>query len=116
MRGNGAAHPASRNGGQRRHVEESEYFKLRRAKLAPYVPRLRQILLGLHEQLAHNAEENATNMGPQEPDKWTRKTIAGEGAPELWVYYSLTPSRCCLEFLFMKGYEPSSGAQDETAL
>lgn len=115
MRGSGAALSPSRNGGRQRSVEESDYFKQRCALYAPQVPRLREVLHGVREQLAHNAEEYGTLI-EGEPGRWVVSTFAGHGAPVLWVYYSLTSTECCLEFLVVPGIDPPAPDPDTTIL
>lgn len=114
MRGGGATLRPSRNGGNQRAVEESQYFKLRCKLFEPYVSRLREIRRILKRQLAHDAEQNATEIGG-EPGQWVQETKAGEGAPRLWFYYSLTATTCRLEYLASPDLEPPA-PQDPSLL
>jgi hypothetical protein len=116
VRGDGAALPSRQNGAKHRLVEESEYFKLRRRKLAPHVPRIREVLAVTSRQLAHNAEQNAIRLDGGEPGKWVRATVPGTGAPAMWIYYSLSPTVCRLEMLALAAGEPPGDIQNETVL
>ena len=76
---------------------------------------MREVLTILKRQLAHNAEENATEL-EGEPGKWTMATKEGVGAPVMYVFYTLSEGRCLLEYLALASGEPPGGDQDMTAL
>lgn len=82
---------------------------------APQVPRLREILVGVREQLAHNAEEYGALIEGK-PGRWCLSTFPGHGAPVLWVYYSLTPTTCCLEHLVVPGVDEPEGPEPDMTI
>jgi len=106
--GGGATYPSS-NGGKHRAVAESELFKKRCKELEPAVPRMREILRGVRQQLAYNAERGARPLGIG--GSWVRETVFGLGAPRLWIYYTIRPSECRLEWLEL-AEEEYPGADD----